>query len=475
MKKLIITVIAALSAMAMNAQSRHEFSVSAGGGLSSMQYELAEGDYKLGFGGNIGLGYTFFFSEHFGLGTGAEFSLFNSTGAYNNNFLNSLPSTDGVEAYEQRYYLNGFEEKQQSLLVNIPLMFQYQTGGKHRFYLSAGAKLGIPVRVSYKSTASEISSTGYYAAQNVEYSTQEFLGFGQLQGNKSEGDSDLKLAVMASLEAGMKWRVGEKSYLYTGIYADYGLNNIADPGTETFILREGTDMEYITNGLFASQYTRNAEAGVESYTMVEKIRPLAVGIKLRFSIGTGCFGAKKKAQEAVEEIAPITETPAEPTPVNSQAEAQQAPAAKTEAEAKPQAEAEAVAKRTQAETQTAAKKAQAESDLKEIKNSASAYKKGDTALSDLQKAELDKKIALLKQYPHLRIICEGHTCDIGSSESNIRVGQKRADAAKAYLVEQGIAPERIDTQSKGETNPIAPNTSEENRRLNRRVEFLIVN
>lgn len=81
---------------------------------------------------------------------------------------------------------------------------------------------------------------------------------------------------------------------------------------------------------------------------------------------------------------------------------------------------------------------------------------------------------LLNKYSNLKIIRVGHTCDIGSEETNIRIGQQRAETIKTYLVSKGIAANRIQVTSKGEADPIAPNTSEENRRQNRRVEVIVV-
>jgi len=55
----------------------------------------------------------------------------------------------------------------------------------------------------------------------------------------------------------------------------------------------------------------------------------------------------------------------------------------------------------------------------------------------------------------------------------MRIGQERADLAKDYLVENGIAPSRIQTFSKGKTEPLFPNSNEVNRKKNRRLEIVI--
>jgi OOP family OmpA-OmpF porin len=87
------------------------------------------------------------------------------------------------------------------------------------------------------------------------------------------------------------------------------------------------------------------------------------------------------------------------------------------------------------------------------------------------KAELDKLAAEWKKHPSDPIVVEGHTCDLGSAESNLELSQRRADAVKAYLVEQGIDGSRITTKAFGESQPAVPNESEADRKLNRRVQI----
>ena len=68
----------------------------------------------------------------------------------------------------------------------------------------------------------------------------------------------------------------------------------------------------------------------------------------------------------------------------------------------------------------------------------------------------------------------GHTDNIGSDESNQILSEGRANAVKRDLIKRGIDPERIETEGKGESDPVVDNDTEEGRALNRRVEFTII-
>ncbi|MHB1298418.1 MAG: peptidoglycan-associated lipoprotein Pal [Gemmatimonadaceae bacterium] len=87
---------------------------------------------------------------------------------------------------------------------------------------------------------------------------------------------------------------------------------------------------------------------------------------------------------------------------------------------------------------------------------------------------LDAKLPLLRANTNVRIRIAGHTDDRGSDEYNIALGQRRAASAKRYLVDQGIAADRIDVVSFGEDRPSAMGTGEANWAQNRRDEFEII-
>jgi len=87
---------------------------------------------------------------------------------------------------------------------------------------------------------------------------------------------------------------------------------------------------------------------------------------------------------------------------------------------------------------------------------------------------LDRVYQILEKYNSYEIIIEGHTDDVGAEEYNLSLSEKRAKAVRDYLVKKGTNPERLKFIGMGETMPFYPNTNDENRRRNRRVEFLLV-
>ena len=96
-------------------------------------------------------------------------------------------------------------------------------------------------------------------------------------------------------------------------------------------------------------------------------------------------------------------------------------------------------------------------------------------LDQSARAELDAFAQKVSATPNYAILIEGHTDAIGKSSSNKRLGMRRADAVKNYLVTQWkIDPGRFITRSFGEDAPIAPNDTAEGRAKNRRAEIFRV-
>jgi OmpA-OmpF porin, OOP family len=90
-------------------------------------------------------------------------------------------------------------------------------------------------------------------------------------------------------------------------------------------------------------------------------------------------------------------------------------------------------------------------------------------LSDQAKAVLDHLIESLGNHPEVRVHLVGHTDSIGPAEYNLELSKIRATAVADYLIESGVAAERITVEGRGQNEPAASNETEAGRRLNRRV------
>ena len=96
-----------------------------------------------------------------------------------------------------------------------------------------------------------------------------------------------------------------------------------------------------------------------------------------------------------------------------------------------------------------------------------------TDLTDEQKSTLNEISDKMLEYPDLNLLITGHTCNKGYKSVNMRVGLRRAESAKQYIVGLGVDENRVKVDSKGEESPIVKNSPIENRKFNRRLEFKV--
>jgi outer membrane protein OmpA-like peptidoglycan-associated protein len=123
--------------------------------------------------------------------------------------------------------------------------------------------------------------------------------------------------------------------------------------------------------------------------------------------------------------------------------------------------------------------------LVSIKNAASSgkeinlnnilFKSDSSELDDRSHAELDRFSNLLKENPSIKIEIQGHTSTSNRPEAfNLELSQKRAQSVADYLLQKGIEADRIRVKGYGSSKPVVPNTTEENKKKNRRVNFIVV-
>jgi outer membrane protein OmpA-like peptidoglycan-associated protein len=100
------------------------------------------------------------------------------------------------------------------------------------------------------------------------------------------------------------------------------------------------------------------------------------------------------------------------------------------------------------------------------------YNRNSSNVSDQQQRVLSRVQEILEIFPQASFEIIGHTCDIGPREGNLQLSLQRAENLASFLEENGIDVSKLSTRGIADDQPIVPNDSEENRRLNRRVEII---
>jgi len=346
----------------------------------------------------------------------------------------------------------------------------------------------------------------------------EMLGFGDFGIVDSHSKLKLGSAFFAAAEAGIKWRLYNKLAVYTGFWMDWGLNDVAiaavskHPFTWTPKKEKPEGME-----------TPAADIAFRSRTH-GRAYPMSLGFTIRFALGGGSHHPVVDSLRWIRRIDELDSLLALCNARKAKLEADSLAAANTIAFLNDKAEAyldsllecrskdmdrealkrqmdslarEAEAKRladlerarlaalerarldsiewaAQLQRDKAARLADFRAKLNSLMNGLDDYNITQTVPSEAAKKKLNIAAELMLDYPDLKLKIVGHTCDRGTHESNTRFGQQRAESAKNYLIAKGIAANRLETSSKAELEPVMPNTTEDNRRKNRRVQIIIL-
>ena len=99
---------------------------------------------------------------------------------------------------------------------------------------------------------------------------------------------------------------------------------------------------------------------------------------------------------------------------------------------------------------------------------------GKVTILDSSEPALNELYQFLTMRPKQRIRIVGHTDNIGSDRSNQILSEGRCKAVRQVMIDRGISPDRIQTEGRGERDPIVPNDSDDHRQMNRRVEIILL-
>jgi outer membrane protein OmpA-like peptidoglycan-associated protein len=101
------------------------------------------------------------------------------------------------------------------------------------------------------------------------------------------------------------------------------------------------------------------------------------------------------------------------------------------------------------------------------------FETGKADLKPESNEELDRLVSLLEGNQTIKVEISAHTDDVGNDDSNMKLSEKRAKTVVDYLVSKNIKADRMIAKGYGETQPLVPNDTDENKAKNRRVQFKI--
>ncbi|WP_313377205.1 hypothetical protein [Chishuiella sp.] len=203
-----------------------QISILANAGMQGLSYNIDDGNNTLKLGARIGVGYTYFLNYHLAIITGLELGTYSNKTTLNNSVYSSDEiDTDG-ELFEFRVKTKGYKEENQFNALSIPLMLQYRTIGDTQFYFNGGGRIFLPFGQKSTITMNQLQLTGFYSDVNAELFDIPNHGFETFDNWKSTSNTKLNTAFALSAETGLSFELDDNIRLYTGIYIDYGLNDM---------------------------------------------------------------------------------------------------------------------------------------------------------------------------------------------------------------------------------------------------------
>ena len=491
MNKRLFSIIAAatltISVSAQTVAHDNYIGVNFGGGLNSMLYKPANGTQGLGFGFDAGIHYGRFFNRTVGLGVGLQYSWANAYATYNWSEVTTgltHPSNPNTP-YDLTTGFTNFVERQNVGYLSIPVevLFRKALNDRAAFIAGVGLSLDLPIHGKYIAKSGSYSTTGVFPKLG-SYTVSDmpehgFSTYTTTQNAKINNRAKVGGSVIADL--GFRVALNDNWGMYFGVYAGYGFTNfLKESMTDEMIMINATDPAIIDyRGTFDSNETGKANL-------------IRAGVKIAIDFGWPAVDKKKAEAERIAREMFVSDS------IAAAAAAEQARLAREQAIADSIAAAEAAriaaadAERLAREKAIADSIAAAEAEharkIQEAIDHLNALKaKGegitvhfDTGADQLKFKEgeqqiMDEVCMVLSERHDIRIVVIGHTDNTGNAEQNLRYfGKKRAEALKAYMVSQGVLPEQIECESRGQNEPVADNATREGRALNRRanIKFL---
>ena len=447
-------------------------------GLTNFSYKLETGTPKsdLGFGAFIEAQY--YFDQYFGFSIGLDFSIFNTNSYFKDKkFLFPGSKDNEKDSCDITVQLRDWTERQKTYFLDIPLLLklQYKWGEKekHGFYFGLGIKLQIPVSSNYEKTNRDITVYGHYPALGFPAGKEgygvELSWYGEETNDDLfwSGENQLKTGCGIIGEIGFLIGLSRRVDMMIGVSADYGFVNIKKNSDDLLEVEKDRMTRDDKLGKIVSYN------GILNSKKTNMIYPLSVKANLGLRIKIGKLGKRnnqkiqtKKPTEISNNIEsrPVRKDTIIVNPIivpiylpltseDDQKEIEQRPINYNES------------------PKTGKEKSMSQTVIDEIEESIY-FVQHKYDLDQKAMEVLDRKVAQMKRHPSIRISMIGHTCEPGSGTQNDELAHNRVLSARYYMIGKGITPHRIEVVPRSKHHPFFPNSTDEYRRLDRRVDFI---
>lgn len=266
--------------------SKHEISVTGGLGSSALKYSVHQGSHKSKMGQVFGLGYAYHINESFAIRSGLEVAFYGAE-AKLDHFTDSYVTTDAVGKFNFNTEVNNFKEKQTATYLNIPILGQYQwpAFGGNKYYVAGGLTIGIPLTGKYKTSSADFKTTGSdfdYIENPPTIEDNQGLGFYSFKGRSISETQKFNVSVALSVEAGVKWALTKDLELYSGIYGNFGLNDIRKKDKDKNFLEYQAPYANVKAEDFQQNSILNSQIS-NNQNITGNVRVMEIGLKLRLA------------------------------------------------------------------------------------------------------------------------------------------------------------------------------------------------
>jgi len=456
MKYITIALLILTSATAAMAQQQNTFiEFNAGYSIHDVNVKVKTGDRKLGGGLILYGGFGHYFSDHWGVTAGAKLITAKTTTELNfSDRVTQVADPQLLLDNEYKdldiYYTNSKEKTTESVIyLPVGVAFRQMMGSKLSLEARLTAEPGFVMRQKYETVSGEINVVNSYinTFDGVDVKVENVSQLQEYGAGKAErfsGNADMKKFIFGmGASVGIVVPVLPRVALTANVYGSYSFTN-----------QKNKNFPHVFDG---ERYV-----GLAQSELCSKIHPFTTGA----TVGVRVFVGREK--QRIEPSEPIEiETP---DPTQQQVVAQSdvvtdtitvdirqiVDIASNEPAVKPAESSPVVVQQKLVDIEPIT------FDL----GASQTAKDGD---------QIDQMAAIMKENPDMKFLIVGHTCNLGTVETNRIVGEKRAESLKNELIKRGVNPAQLSTESRWFKEPLVPNTSEANRKRNRRVEVIVIN